>query len=172
MKRLSESVALCLIINIFASTLFSQTITTASDIGANYSGGWSNDSNGGTGFQAWNIWSSDGTGGSGGNFIGNPVSGGVTGMAANSFGLYAKPIGSGAGANAERSLSTALAVGQTLSFQWGINYDSGSGGNKGFNLYSGGVEILNINNAGSSAITCNGANVGFDYGTARNQSGK
>ena len=166
MKRLLAIVALCLVFNIPASSLFSQPITTASDNGANYSEGWSNGSNGGTGFQAWNIWSSDGTGGSGGNFIGNPVSGGVTGMAANSFGLYAKPIGSGAGANAERSLSTALAVGQTLSFQWGINYDSGSGGNKGFNLYSGGVEILNINNAGSSAITCNGANVGFDYGTA------
>ena len=166
MKRLLAIVALCLVFNIPASSLFSQPITTASDNGANYSEGWSNGSNGGTGFQAWNIWSSDGTGGSGGNFIGNPVSGGVTGMAANSFGLYAKPIGSGAGANAERSLSTALAVGQTLSFQWGINYDSGSGGTKGFNLYSGGVEILNINNAGSSAITCNGANVGFDYGTA------
>ena len=165
MKRLSAPVALCFVISISATNIFSQTITTASDNGANYSGGWNSGSNGGTGFQAWNIWSSDGTGGSGGNFIGNPVSGGVTGMATNSFSLYANPIGSGAYANAERGLNTSLAIGQTLSFQWSINYDSGSGGNKGFSLYSGGVEILNINNAGSEDITCNGGNVGFTYGT-------
>jgi hypothetical protein len=165
MKRLSASVALCFVISISATNIFSQTITTASDNGANYSGGWSNGSNGGSGFQAWNIWSSDGTGGSGGNFIGNPVSGGVTGMAANSFSLYANPNGSGSYANAERRLNTSLAIGQTLSFQWSINYDSGSGGNKGFSLYSGGEEILYINNAGSADITCNGGNVGFAYGT-------
>ena len=66
-------------------------------------------------------------------------------MAANSFSLYANPNGSGAYANAERRLNTSLAIGQTLSFQWSINYDSGSGGNKGFSLYSGGEEILYIN---------------------------
>lgn len=86
-------------------------------------------------------------------------------MAANSFSLYANPNGSGAYANAERRLNTSLAIGQTLSFQWSINYDSGSGGNKGFSLYSGGEEILYINNAGSADITCNGGNVGFAYGT-------
>jgi hypothetical protein len=165
MKRFSTPLLLFFVIGISASQLISQTITTASDNGANYSEGWGNGSNGGTGFQAWNIWSSDGTGGSGGNFIGNPVSGGVTGMAANSFSLYANPNGSGAYANAERRLNTSLAIGQTLSFQWSINYDSGSGGNKGFSLYSGGEEILYINNAGSADITCNGGNVGFAYGT-------
>lgn len=147
------------------TTLFSQTITQAFDSGAGYSGGWVSGSNAGTGFQPWNIWTSGGTGGFGGNFVGNPADGGITGMATNSFGLYANPIGSGASANAERTLNTALAIGQTLSLQWGINFDSGSGGNKGFNLYSGGAEIFNINNAGSSAITCNGANVGFGYGS-------
>jgi hypothetical protein len=165
MKRFSTPLSLFFVIGVSASQLISQTITTASDNGANYSGGWGNGSNGGTGFQAWNIWSSDGTGGSGGNFIGNPVSGGVTGMAANSFSLYANPNGSGAYANAERRLNTSLAIGQTLSFQWSINYDSGSGGNKGFSLYSGGEEILYINNAGSADITCNGGNVEFAYGT-------
>ena len=165
MKRFSTPLSLFFVIGISASQLISQTITTASDNGANYSEGWGNGSNGGTGFQAWNIWSSNGTGGSGGNFIGNPVSGGVTGMAANSFSLYANPNGSGAYANGERRLNTSLAIGQTLSFQWSINYDSGTGGNKGFSLYSGGEEILYINNAGSADITCNGGNVGFAYGT-------
>ena len=148
------------------SRLFSQTITIANDSAANYSGGWGSGTNKGTGFQAWNIWSSGGTGGYGGYFVGNPTDGGITGMAVNSFGLYANPTGSGASSNAERTFNNSLAVGQTLSFQWGINYDSGPGGNKGFNLYSGGVEIFNINNAGSSAITCNGTDVGFGYGTA------
>jgi len=148
------------------STLLSQTITIANDSAANYSGGWNNGSSGGVGFNSWNIWSSGGTNGFSGKFVGNPAKGGVVGMATNSFALYANPNGSGASVDAERGLNNTLAVGQTLSFQWGMNYDSGSGGNKGFNLYSGGVEIFNINNGGSSAITCNGVNVGFGYGTA------
>ncbi|NBU73478.1 MAG: hypothetical protein EBS53_18895, partial [Bacteroidetes bacterium] len=150
---------------ISGSHLFCQSIITAQDHGTNYSGGWLNGSNGGTGFQPWNIWSSSGTGGNGGSFKGNPASAGIAGMATESFGLYANPSGSGASADAERSLNNVLAIGQTLSFQWGINYDSGSSGNKGFSLYSGGVEIFNINNGGSSVISCNGTNVGFGYGT-------
>jgi hypothetical protein len=162
MKRLSESVALCFIINIFASTLFSQAITTASDSGASYSGGWGNGSNGGTGFQAWNIWSSGGTGGFGGNFIGNPASAEITGMSTTSFGLGANGSSS-AYANAERRLNTSLAIGQTLSFQWSINWDSGPGG-KGFDIYSGAAKILTINNGDNFNIACNGTNVGFAYG--------
>jgi len=87
-------------------------------------------------------------------------------MSTSSFALYANPTGSGASADAERSFNNSLAIGQTLSFQWGINYDSGSSGNKGFSLYAGGVEIFNVNNGGSQDITCNGVNVGFEYGTA------
>ena len=162
MKRLSSPVALCFVISISATNIFSQTITTASDNGANYSGGWSNGSNGGSGFQAWNIWSSGGTGGWGGNFIGNPASAGITAMSTTSFGLGARESAS-AYANAERRLNTSLAIGQTLSFQWSINWDSGPGG-KGFDVYSGSSKILTINNGGDSAITCNGSNVGFAYG--------
>ena len=162
MKRLSAPVALCFVISFSATNIFSQTITTASDNGANYSGGWSNGSNGGSGFQAWNIWSSGGTGGWGGNFIGNPASAGITAMSTTSFGLGARESAS-AYANAERRLNTSLAIGQTLSFQWSINWDSGPGG-KGFDVYSGSSKILTINNGGDSAITCNGSNVGFAYG--------
>ena len=162
MKRLSAPVALCFVISISATNIFSQTITTASDNGANYSGGWSNGSNGGTGFQAWNFWSSGGTGGWGGNFIGNPTSAGITGMSITSFGLGANGS-SFAYANAERRLGTSLAIGQTLSFQWSINRDSGPGG-KGFDIYSGSSKILTINNGGDSVITCNGNNVGFANG--------
>ena len=140
----------------------------ASDNGGNYGGGWTNGANGGSGFGAWGISINAGTG-SAGNFIGDPSSGGITGMATNSFGLYANPTASGAGVDADRSFSSALSDGDVFSFQWSINFDSGSGGNKGFNLYTGSPgtgQIVNVNNAGSSAITFNGADIGFGYGTA------
>ena len=162
MKRFSTPLSLFFVIGVSASQLISQTITTASDNGANYSGGWGNGSNGGTGFQAWNIWFSGGTGGWGGNFIGNPASTGISGMSTTSFGLGANGSSS-AYANAERRLYTSLAIGETLSFEWSINWDSGTGG-KGFDIYSGSSKILTINNGGDSAITCNGSNVGFAYG--------
>jgi hypothetical protein len=93
-------------------------------------------------------------------------------MNAPSWGLFANPLGSGAFVNAERSFSTPLTVGQSFSFQLGINWDSGSNngtaGAKGFNLYTGNPgtgEIVNINNGGNSDITVNGENTGFGYGT-------
>ena len=140
--------------------------TIASDNGGNYGGGWTNGANGGTGFLGWSISSTAGTG-SAGNFIGDPTSAGITGMSATSFGLFANPSGSGAFVNADSQLASALNVGDTFSFQWGINWDSGATGNKGFNLYTGAPgtgEILNVNNAGSDAITFNGANTGFAFG--------
>ena len=162
MKLFSAPLLLFFVIGISASQLISQTITTASDNGANYSGGWGNGSNGGTGFQAWNIWSSNGTGGYGGNFIGNPANAGISAMSTTSFGLGANGSSS-AYANAERRLYTSLAIGETLSFEWSINWDSGLGG-KGFDIYSGSSKILTIHNGGNSEVTCNESNVGFAYG--------
>ena len=146
-------------------TSLSVATVSAADNAANYSGGWTNGANGGTGFGPWNLTSSGGTGGFGGFIVGNPAAAGIVGMSSNSFGLFANPTGSGSFANAERVLSNALAVGQTLTFQWGINFESGGGGNKGFNLLVGTNEIVNVNNAGSEVITLNGSNVGFGYGT-------
>ena len=164
MKRISHSFALCLVMGISVSRLFSQDITIASDNASNYPpGGLNNGSNGGTGFNPWNVWSSGGTGGFGGYFVGNPAAAGISGMSSNSFGLYAKQS-SGAYANTERRFNNSLAVGQTLSFQWSINWDSGAEG-KGVDIYSGSSKILNIQNGGSSDIFCNGSNIGFAYGT-------
>ena len=141
----------------------------ASDNAGNYGGGWSTGANGGSGFGAWLINSRNGTGFAG-NFIGDPTAGGINGMGTQAFGFYANPTGSGAFVEANRSFSAGgLTNGQTFSFKWGVNFDSGSGGNKGFNLYSGGTggnQLVNINNGGSEAITLNGANVNFGYGTA------
>jgi hypothetical protein len=145
---------------VFSSSSFSQT-TNAVDNASNYSGGWTNGANGGTGFGPWNLSSG---GGSAGNFVGNPASAGIAGMNANSFGLYANGTGSPY-VNAERTISNPLVTGQTLSFKWSINYDSGGSGNKGFNLSAGTNEIFNINNGGTAAITLNGASVNFNYGT-------
>lgn len=139
----------------------------ASDNASNYGGSWLSGSNGGTGFGAWAITATPGSG-SAGNFIGDPASGGIGGMAADSFGLYANPQGSGASVEADRAFSSALANGDVFSFQWSINFDSADTGNKGFNLYTGspGVgEIVNVNNAGTAAITFNGTDIGFGYGT-------
>lgn len=148
----------------------------AGDDASNYTTAtWTNGANLGTGFGAWSLSSGGGTGGFGGNYItqtadnNTPANAGITGMSAQSFALYADPTGSGAFANAERSFSSALSAGDVFSFQWSINYDSGSSGNKGFNLYTGapGVgQIVNVNNAGTSAITFNGTDIGFGYGTA------
>jgi hypothetical protein len=142
----------------------------ANDIGGNYtSPTWTNGANGGSGFLAWTISSGGGTGGAGGTFIGDPAAAGISGMSTSSFGMFANPSGSGAFANADRQFTNAMSVGDTFSFQWGINWDSGATGNKGFNLYTGAPgtgEIINVNNGGSDAITFNGVNTGFGFGTS------
>jgi hypothetical protein len=151
----------------FAVNSFAQI---ASDNAGNpaYAGNnFGNGTNGGTGFSAWSIASNAGTG-SAGSFIGNPASGNITGMSATSWGLYANSQNSSAFVNADRSFSAPLEVGQSFSFQWGINFDSGANGAKGFNLYTGSPgtgEIVNINNGSSDEISINGVNTGFSYGT-------
>jgi hypothetical protein len=146
--------------------------TNAFDFGANYGGGgepgWTNGANAGFGFGAWTINNNNnGTTIFAGNFIGNPADAGISGMSAESFGLYANPAGSGAFINASRPLNTALQVGETFSFQWGINFDGGNGtsGNKGFNLLVGGTQVINVNNGGNSDIQFNSVNTGMGYGT-------
>ena len=133
-----------------------------------YSDGWQNSDNGGSGFGAWTLASGGGTGGFGGNFIGDPNAAGITTFGTNAFAQFANPTGSGAFANADRTLSSAMQVGDTFSFQWAINWDSGTGGNKGFNLYTGGVagtQLINVNNGSSANITINGADTTFSFGT-------
>jgi hypothetical protein len=152
-----------------SSGAFAQTITNAFDFGANYDGtpGWTNGANAGFGFGNWTITSIAGTG-SAGVFIGDPGSGGITGMSTESFGLFANPQGSGATVTASRSLSTALQVGETFSMQWGINWDgdNGANGNKGFSLLVGATQVVNVNNGGNSDIQFNSTNTGIGFGLA------
>jgi len=150
---------------LFVIASATQAALVASDNGSNYGGGWTNGSNGGTGFGAWQIAVSGN--GFAGNFIGNPSSAGISGMNAQSFGLYANPQGSGASVTATRAFGAALGVGDSFSMQWGINWDgdSGTSGIKGFRLQAGSSDVISVQNAGNSDITVNGSNIGFGYGT-------
>ncbi len=140
------------------------------DAASNYGGIWNNGSNQGYGFGAWTLTANQGSGFAG-HFLGDPAGAGITGMPNPSFGLYANPGGSGASANADRTLVAPLPVGGTLSFDWGVNWDSDvAGGNKGFNLYTGGTsgtQIINVNMANSGAITINGNPMFNNYGTQK-----
>jgi hypothetical protein len=136
----------------------------ASDQAANYTLGWTNGANAGTGFSPWTFNNIQGTGAAG-VFIGDPSSGEISGMATQSFGFFANPIGSGANAEVSRNFEAALQNGQTFSFQWGLNWDSDSAtSNRGFNLRAGGEQLLNINMGNSSTITINGSPMFSQFG--------
>jgi len=135
----------------------------AIDNAGNYGGGWTDGSNGGSGFSPWVISIDQGTGFSG-NFIGDPNAAGVTGMGTQAFGLYANPAGSGAFVNVGRAFP-ALNVGDFFSVQWGVNWDSGAG-NKGLNILAGNDQLFNINLGDFPGdITFNSINTGIAFGT-------
>lgn len=136
---------------------------SASD--AAYSDGWQNGDNGGYGFSAWTINVGHQTDSFAGVFIGNPANAGISGMPNPSFGMYANPAVDSTFAVAERQLTGGpLSVGQTFRFLWGVNWDSNGPGNKGFSLFAGSTEVVNVNIANSAIITMNGNDVGFGYG--------
>jgi hypothetical protein len=136
----------------------------ASDNAGNaaYSDGWVAGDNGGTGFGTWTFNNT----GSGGVFIGNPSAAGISGMSATSFGFFANPVGTG-NAEVARTFSSALSIGDTFSFQWGLNWDSDSAtSNRGFSLLTGGTELINFNMNNSSTITVNGNPMFTQFGSA------
>jgi hypothetical protein len=144
------------------SPTYTLTPQLFSDNGGNsaYSSSWSNSSNGGTGFGAWNITAGANTG----TFIGDPAADGNSnaGIGVNSFGMYA--TGS-AYLNALRPINGGMQVGDTLSFYWIFNWDA-NGGGKGFDFKNGGTNVFNINNGGfSGTITSTAGTVNTAYGT-------
>lgn len=145
----------------------------AFDIGDNYQS-WTNGSNEGSGFNSWSLTAVP-SGGFAGHFIGNPSSGGISGMSTQSFGLFGNPnyVGNEAKATRYFSSSSPMQFGDTLKFQMGLNWDAdNSNGFKGIDLInSSGTVVLNFNMGGSSTITWSrpGAGSGGDlfttYGT-------
>jgi hypothetical protein len=144
-------------------------VVIASDVAANYGTAalntWTNGANLGSGFGPWQIDVNSGTNGFAGVFIGDPTSASITGLSAPAFGMYANPGPSGAGASVNRAFSAPLNVGDTFSFKWGVNWDSDVG-NKGFSIFAGTNEVVNVNQAGFPGdITFNGTNTTLQFGT-------
>ena len=172
-----------LLVSVFAWGILPSASTHAqvelgSDNAGNYLVGpvnnWTNGANRGFGFQPWNLTNRTTNGGSSGTFIGNPGSAFINtdtnsgGITDPSFSLYAKPIDNNNTVTAKRALSLPLSIGQTLNFQWAVNWDTDGPGNKGFSIRAGGVdgtELVNVNQGWSASITMNGNNAFTNYGT-------
>ena len=132
--------------------------TWATDNAGNYAGSWTTGSNAGTGFGSWTLSANAPADNFAGNYIATPPNNGVSGFTGgNAFMQYAKFNTLSVFANADRSMSSALAIGDTLSFQWGVHWDVGNGtGAKGFNLYANGTtQVINLNNGGNGNIVLN-----------------
>lgn len=128
--------------------------TIASDNAGNYSGNWTG--NQGTGFNSWSFVANGGESGFAGRIIGNPSAGGISGMNASSFGLFANPNVSGNESKARRTFAGGeLQIGDTFSFQMGLNWDGGnSSAFKGIDFFSSsGAVRLNFNMGSSATIT-------------------
>ncbi len=157
---------LCLLASVLVSTAL--WASPASDNASNYGGGWTDGSNGGSGFLNWSLNNNNGTSGAAaGNFLGSSTDGaGDINVSGNSFGLYANSDG-GAYSTAVRSFATSLSNGDQFTFDVALNYDNG---NKGFNLRTAGDSVFNFNlgsggSVSSSTATLNaGPGTGYDWG--------
>lgn len=132
------------------------TAQIAADNAGNYGGSWSNGSNFGSGFGAWNLYTDLTGGGFAGHFANSSSSSNGFGNIDTSgvaFGMYGNPTGVNY-ANAERSLSTALAIGQSFTADLAIAFRNGA---KGITLFQGGGfgganEVWNFNVIGDQYI--------------------
>lgn len=154
------------VITVFGDTA-GGTGGTQQDQADNYGSGWTDGSNLGSGFGAWSFnHTQDGVTSFAGTFVGDPADAGISGFGPQAFGFYANPPGSGANAEVQRSFASAMPVGSTFSFDWGVNWDSDAVGSyRGFSLLAGDTELLYINMSNSAAIAINGDPMFNNYGT-------
>lgn len=137
----------------------SQAVIVGSDDAGNYTS-WTSGSNGGTGFGAWNFAGGD----SHGFFLGSSTNIGGPGADINSgggtsFGMYGQGF-----ADAVRSFSAPLAVGDTFSLDLAVNYRNG---NKGVDLRDGsGSTLFNFNVGGDDHVVSNAATGNGSIGNA------
>lgn len=142
------------------------------DTASNYSGGWTNGSNAGLGFEAWQITTHSGTNYFATNLIANPSTAGITDFGIEAFALVAQSTNSPAMVETDRSLAGPLKVGDELKFQWAVNFDAASPtGSKGFVLYSGATELLRVDQSGTPgailfAHSGHSIDIGISNGTA------
>jgi len=135
---------ICLLLLIFCgiqTNLLGQNI--AFDESSNYSGGWMNGSNGGTGFGNWDLWTEGG--GSAGHFIeGNYSTCGDVSMMGTAFGMFGNPSANPANqSNAQRLFGVPLQDGNTFSVDFAAAFRNGY---KGIDLFTEGFNtIFNFN---------------------------
>lgn len=140
----------------------------ASDDASAYGSSWSNGSNFGSGFGAWDLSNSNNDGSTifAGAFIGDSTAGaGDINTGTNqSFGLYANP--GAAYIDATRSFASNLAANDRFSAQLALNY---ANGNKGVLLRSGTTDVIGFNVGNNTAamntvFTDNATAANYDYG--------
>ncbi len=140
------------------------------DAAANYAAGWTNGANAGLGFGRWAVALVQDEGSFAGHFLGNPAAADLTGLAAPAFGLYANPSNSRASVRTDRPLARPLKAGDSLKFQWAVNWDADGSGVKGFVLSTGGeaqTELLRVEQSGfPGAVVLGTASGGVDTGIA------
>ena len=66
--------------------------------------------------------------------------------------------------NAQAEFTSAMAVGDELSFYWAINWDA-NGGGKGFDFKSNGTTVYTVQNSNNQNITAGGVTAESVYGT-------
>lgn len=136
--------------------------TSNMDSASNYDDGWTTGSNGGGGFDAWTLEAYDGDGGWAGGGIWDSAAADLN--LGTAFGFAA--CGTDAYFTAARNFSTPMTDGDVFKFDFGLNYDSGDSGNKGFLLLAtDNREIIQVNMADSEIITVNGTTALTNYGT-------
>jgi len=126
---------------------------------AGYAGGlWGHGTNGGYGFEPWNVEYTGGTDG----VVGDPAAIGIIGMDNPSFYLAAS---FGVHIYTDRPFDSPLLVGSTFSFDWAvINDNGGTAGTKGIEIYSGyvnlaspGTKVIDIELGTGNTIYLNGS---------------
>lgn len=116
------------------------------DSSSNYGAPWLMGVGLGNGFKEWGFDFINGAGAAVA-YLGNPVDSEVFGMGSKAFALSATPENSGAEVRVARELEHPLAVGESLSFDWGVNWDA-AGGSKGFKIMSGSAPLLIVEQFG------------------------
>jgi hypothetical protein len=112
------------------------------DRAGNYGAQWTAGSNEGNGFAPW-YFSTDAGTGQAQAYLADPSLSGVQEMGPQAFTLRAGPEGAAASVWINRALQRPLALGETFSFDWGVNWDSNNG-SKGFAVASGSAAVLYV----------------------------
>jgi len=139
---------------------FGAVVTNAYDDASHaaYGGGFTNNSNGGTGFGPWDLTNGFGT--TIGGFIGDSTQNGRTTIntGGNAFGLYANPPE--ASIDARRTFNGGqMSVGETFSFDMNASWN---GGLRGFLMYNGDFanpQLFELQHGGSDALRLNGGQI-------------